>query len=97
MTDPGEIQIIGYRQDAFLIIEILDNGVGFRDADIDQILSRSLPLNKLGVGNTNQRIKLYCGDSFGLKIYPRQPSGTRVVLTLPFHDGAGAELGGEHV
>ena len=42
-------------------------------------------MNKLGVNNTNQRIRLYYGEQFGIQITPNTDGGTLVTVTLPFH------------
>ena len=84
-AENGEIIITAARRDGNLVIEVSDNGVGVQETELDGILSRKLPMNKLGVNNTNQRIRLYYGEQFGIQITPNTDGGTLVTVTLPFH------------
>ena len=84
-AENGEIIITAARCDGNLVIEVSDNGVGVQETELDGILSRKLPMNKLGVNNTNQRIRLYYGEQFGIQITPNTDGGTLVTVTLPFH------------
>lgn len=75
-------------------IEIEDNGMGMDEDTIHKILSGEInPEAKgsgVGVYNVDQRIKLYYGEPYGLKIFSELYEGTIVTLTLP------EETGGHH-
>lgn len=80
------ISINGFVKDERLIVEVLDDGPGIEDDIIKDILNNASDKNKfskVGLNNVNQRIKLYCGSEFGLKIETELGAGTKVVVTLP--------------
>lgn len=81
-----DIRIKAYEKDKCLIIEISDNGPGIEEEVLKNLLKSGSDKNrfsKVGLNNVNQRIKLYCGNDFGLKIKTVLEVGTNVVVTLP--------------
>lgn len=89
MGDEGHelnIKIQGYIKEDKLIIEIEDDGPGIEDNILKNILTGNSDKNKLskvGLNNVNQRIKLYCGDDYGLDIRTSLGVGTKVIVVLP--------------
>lgn len=84
--DNLNIVINGFVEEEKLIIEISDDGPGIEDEIMKVILKDSSDRNKfskVGLNNVNQRIKLYCGGEFGLKIETEYGKGTKVVVILP--------------
>lgn len=82
---PGHIKI-GVnidRDNSMLELIVEDDGVGF-----DQQMPRKekMKLGGVGIGNVDQRIKLYYGDSYGLKISSTVNVGTTVILQLPLKE-----------
>ena len=54
-----------------MIIEVCDNGPGIKEEILKNILKTVSDKNrfsKVGLNNVNQRIKLYCGNDYGLEI-----------------------------
>lgn len=82
-----DITINGYLKEDKLIIEVIDNGVGMYEEDIIKIFEShnksKTSLNGIGIKNTEKRIKLNCGDEYGIKIDSEKYKFTRVTLILP--------------
>lgn len=71
-----------------LKIEVTDNGVGMSQERISEIMQdhqreEKRKLNRVGLFNVDQRIKLYFGKSYGLSIKSEQGRGTTVTLIMP--------------
>ena len=81
-----EIEINAFIKEESLIIEVYDNGPGIKDEILKNILkdvSDKNRFSKVGLNNVNQRIKLYCGNDYGLEIDGGLALGTKVTVTLP--------------
>lgn len=79
------IVITGFIIDHRLIIEIQDDGPGIEDEVLNTIFSDSTDKNKfskVGINNVNHRIRLYCGNEFGIKIKTELGKGTTVSVSL---------------
>jgi two-component system sensor histidine kinase YesM len=68
-----------------LIIEIKDDGPGIEEDVLRSILSGDTDKNKfskVGINNVNHRIRLYCGNEYGIYIETELGVGTLVRVTL---------------
>ena len=84
--EPLEISIKACIEEDNLIILVKDNGPGISDEDIEKIFSKEKDVNKfskVGLNNVNQRIKLYCGEEYGINIGNRSKLGTYVKVEVP--------------
>ncbi|WP_346930413.1 sensor histidine kinase [Clostridium sp.] len=84
--EPLEISIKACIEEKNLIILVKDNGPGISDEDIEKIFSKEKDVNKfskVGLNNVNQRIKLYCGEEYGINIGNRSKLGTYVKVEVP--------------
>lgn len=83
------IKISVFRNNDTLIIEIKDDGPGIDQKIIENIFKAASDRNKfstVGLNNVNQRIKLYCGDLYGLRIKTNKGKGTKIIVTLSINN-----------
>ena len=80
------IDIEAEERDDRLIITVIDNGKGMEDAAIAK-LQKSINnfdmSNHLGLANINERIKLNCGNEYGVILGNNVKYGIRVEMILP--------------
>jgi two-component system, sensor histidine kinase YesM len=83
---PGRIMIRGYVSGQKLVLEVEDDGVGITPARLAN-WRRQPPSQKSGVGLTNveERIQLYFGEVYGLRIESEPDEGTKVTIHLPLN------------
>ncbi len=93
----GLLRIGGAVSEKVLTIYVDDDGVGIdsqnliiiRD-NLKGILSKDDVFKKnkgsIGFTNVNNRIKLICGNEFGVEIMSKENAGTRVIIKLPFQE-----------
>jgi two-component system, sensor histidine kinase YesM len=90
----GNITINLDRDGDSIVFEIIDNGRGF-DRDPDELLSQNqaatpdLSHNKIGLSNTNRRIKLVYGEGYGIHIRSEVDKGSVVTVRIPMDRGEG--------
>ena len=77
----GGIKIIGKKQNDEIVLIVSDNGVGMSKEQAESILTNKS--NGYGVKNVNERIKLYYGEQYQLKIESEIGIGTKVKVTIP--------------
>jgi two-component system sensor histidine kinase YesM len=80
------VDICVCKEDTNMEIEISDDGPGIEKEVLKNILNPNTDSNKfskVGLNNVNQRIKLYCGNDYGLNINTELGKGTKVTITLP--------------
>ncbi len=69
-------------------IEIIDNGIGIAQDRLKKLITAdSSPsanrLSSIGIKNVDERLKLYFGPAYGLKIESTKGVGTSVTITIP--------------
>ena len=84
---PGIITLSAYSKDNDLYIEILDNGIGMDEIKVAKLLSSTNSDNKsgfnnIGIANVNDRLKMYYGNDYGLRIESKVGLGTSVTLKI---------------
>lgn len=82
-----KISIKAYRDGELLIIEVIDNGVGIEEEVLRRIFETK-NVNKfstVGLNNIKERIRLYFGEGYGLKITSELNKGTCVKIILPYN------------
>ena len=101
----GVICLNAKKTDNCVSIEVIDNGTGMDPDDLEQ-LNDKLAMNNdmyfktlsgkknrsIGIENVNRRIKLFYGESYGLKIESKEGCYTKAIVTIPCEIKAG---GGE--
>ena len=88
----GKIIIKGIREQEDVIIDIIDNGIGFsklslENLDLDFISPEDTRKNGgLGMKNVHQRIKMYYGESYGLSVTSEYGIRTCVRIRIPYQE-----------
>lgn len=84
----GELYIRGFREQANLILQVQDNGIGMTEQQKRELLA-SLSIKDstlhIGVKNVHQRVRLYYGEPYGLTIESEPNQGSTFTLTLPWY------------
>lgn len=79
--DRGLLVLRGYFAGENIEFLIEDNGPGMSAEVIGEALSNNS--KGYGVKNVHERIKIFFGDNYGLKISSQEGKGTRVIVSLP--------------
>ncbi len=84
----GTILIKAYRGEGIIIFEVIDNGIGMHQEQIDRIMNGTMEdvrgrFSGIGLKNVDQRIKLAFGNQFGLKLSSCSGVYTSVEITIP--------------
>lgn len=77
----GFIKIIGRQTADTITLTVQDNGVGMDQETAESIIT--FKSKGYGVANVNQRIELFYGKPYGLKIKSRPGAGTTCIVTIP--------------
>ncbi len=89
----GFISITGRRQNEEIIMEVTDNGLGMTSGQLEELKTgifadsaekQKLSRQGMGVRNVHERIRLYFGDEYGLKITSSYGKGTTISVRIPF-------------
>lgn len=88
MDGDGLIKIKAWREADELYLSVTDNGLGMTEDKVSLVLAGKSNSGNgrgsgIGVKNVNERIKLYFGDDYGLKIDSEPDVGTTVIIHLP--------------
>ncbi|MDF2673983.1 MAG: integral rane sensor signal transduction histidine kinase, partial [Clostridiales bacterium] len=84
----GIISIKLYEDQSKIKIIVTDNGIGMTREQIEASFKgeENLQQNRfssIGIGNVNERIKLYFGDEYGIKIISEPSMFTNVEISIP--------------
>lgn len=87
MDGDGEIEVVGYRKERDVYIEVRDNGLGMPEETVEALLKENNRVRKKGSGvgliNVHNRIRLRFGGPYGLEIESQPDEGTTVRIHLP--------------
>jgi two-component system sensor histidine kinase YesM len=83
----GEILIVIDAADKNISIAVSDNGCGI-DADLARAILEGRTgggqrFSGLGIKNVDERLKLYFGPQFGVKIAKNEPQGAKISILIP--------------
>lgn len=90
MTGNGTLKISVGRQGEILYVKVEDDGIGMdstRKSELEEYISR--PENSreekgsIGVRNVHRRVRLACGDRYGVSIESRPYRGSGFLITFP--------------
>ena len=92
--EKGKIIVSAFEDFGYLLVEISDNGCGMSRERLEFINDNLGKTNKkenghqsIGMGNINERIKIFYGDKYGIHVFSELNVGTKVVLVLPAIEG----------
>jgi two-component system LytT family sensor kinase len=74
----GEIRLRTLRLDGRLVIELVDNGVGFEEERIPEVYQSGI-----GISNVNERLKVLYGKDYKMKIESQKGRGTFIRIEIP--------------
>lgn len=86
----GVISISGFLKNSDLYIDITDNGIGFSSEALEKLNAvlnspNDAPVSfGLGMRNVHQRIQMYYGEAYGLKVSSQYGIETQVQIHIPF-------------
>lgn len=91
----GMITVVARRQGEEVCIQVEDNGAGMSAERVRQVMEARADDGRahLGVRNVHDRIRLYYGAPWGLRIESAPGQGTRITLCLPANGPGGPEKG----
>ena len=88
ITSGGVIEISGVREEGCILICVKDNGIGMDTEALPEEEDKTRPrFSGIGINNVDERIKLYYGEKFGLRISGRKGEGTTAEIRLPLQEG----------
>jgi len=82
----GILHILAVLENEQITIKITDNGIGMSAEKIDRLLQAPVSYSQTGgygIYNVQQRIHVYYGTEYGLRIKSEIGKGTTVTLTIP--------------
>lgn len=82
----GTVRVAARREDAWLRLEVVDDGVGLPPG------FEARAARRVGISNARERLRTHFGDRHSFSIGPEHPSGTRVTILLPW---SGADVPAE--
>ncbi|MDO4793371.1 MAG: sensor histidine kinase [Filifactor alocis] len=80
--ESGTVEISYRREGDFLIIEVEDDGIGYKEAKARDENRVKTKLGGIGMKNVDQRIKLLLGEDSGIEIQGGREGGTLVTYRL---------------
>ncbi|WP_168120174.1 sensor histidine kinase [Paenibacillus sp. HB172176] len=92
LSNNGSILIKAYKDEAELVLEVGDNGVGMTTEQIaaalrDETLKDGYRSGGMGIRNVNERIGMVYGPSYGVKLYSRPGAFTKAEIRIPIEKG----------
>ncbi|REE87446.1 two-component system sensor histidine kinase YesM [Paenibacillus taihuensis] len=85
------LQITAAQQSDQIIITVRDNGPGIEAEQLARLRAVLEQKNtevfsgiSIGLKNVNERIRMYYGSAYGLRIESKQGEGTEVIVTIPY-------------
>ena len=84
MVDEGKITVQVCQEGEDILFRVRDNGVGMSAEQVEAILSQSAG-DRAGIGikNVDDRLKIYFGPNYGLRITSEPDVGTCVEIRMP--------------
>ena len=84
LVDEGTIDVYVLQDGEDILFRVVDNGVGMSQEQIVSIMQHG-PKERTGIGirNVNDRLQIYFGKAYGLRIVSKLDVGTCVEIRMP--------------
>ena len=83
----GKITVRGYERDDRIFLEVIDNGIGMDEAELERLKGKlkgeASHERGFGIGNVNERLRLNYGPEYGLSFESVKGEGTTVTVCIP--------------
>lgn len=84
LIDEGEISISVKPDGEDILMIVSDNGVGMTKEQVSELLRKERSDSTgIGIKNVNDRIKIYFGESYGIKVESELDEGTKIYVRIP--------------
>ncbi|OXS53351.1 hypothetical protein B1A99_30295 [Cohnella sp. CIP 111063] len=83
----GHIKVTAYRSGDRIGLSVSDDGVGFPEEELDRWKMSKPDGNSFGLKSVDERIKLYFGERYGLRIRSASGEGSEVTVEIPMTNG----------
>ena len=84
MIEEGVIRIRIWEEDGDVIFSVSDNGVGMTKEQCDALLKEDSGRETgIGMKNVNDRVRIYFGEKYGMRIESEPDEGTTVYIRMP--------------
>ena len=89
----GKITVTGEADGSDLLLKVADNGAGMNEAQVRELQAGIYEDKHTGLGlvNVHKRIRLYCGEPYGLLFESTMGKGSVVTIRLPQNRALGKE------
>ncbi len=93
----GLITIRGKMSEDSVIFEISDNGMGIDESELEALLNDlhkpdGFRRHSVGLRNVNQRLQIYYGDQYGIKMESKYREGTTTRIVIPVRNGGDTDV-----
>lgn len=90
MVEEGRIDVQVWQEGGDILFCVQDNGVGMSAEQVRAILEEDAQdRTGIGIKNVNDRLQIYFGKQYGLRITSEPDAGTRVEIRMPKIEEAG--------
>ncbi len=88
MVEPGQINVQVCEEGGDILFRVSDNGVGMDEAQTEAVLLHGASEGSgIGIKNVNDRLQIYFGKRYGLRIRSVPDEGTCVEIRMPKVEG----------
>lgn len=88
----GHITIEGRKREEVMELVVRDDGVGFLPAQLERLKEGKEDSENFGLKSVEDRIRLYFGDRYGVRIHSRRGEGAEITVMIPLSRGEQADV-----
>ncbi|MWV47199.1 HAMP domain-containing protein [Paenibacillus sp. HJL G12] len=83
----GHIIIEGRQKEEAMELKVIDNGIGFSPEQLEWFKKGKEGSESFGLKSVDERIRLYFGDRYGIRIHSTLGTGAEVTVMIPLSKG----------